>query len=165
MSEGKPQPELPRQRTAVIGRTEQEDLRTGRPRRLRLDLTERVIVGHVIVEKCREVLHLIGKIIGRRITPLPHRHRRRLIAARRATDAEVDTPRKQRLKHAELLGDFQRAVIRQQHAAGANADFRSGGRKSRNQDFRAGIGQRHDRMMFGTPVTVKTHLLGGLRET
>jgi hypothetical protein len=39
------------------------------------------------------------------------------IAARRTANAEVDAVWKQRFEHHELLGDLERAVVRQHHAA------------------------------------------------
>ena len=63
MRKRKTQTELRRQCAAVIGRTEQINLRAGRTRRLRLYLTEWMIIGHVVVEEGCEVLHLIRKII------------------------------------------------------------------------------------------------------
>ena len=43
----------------------------------------------------------------------------------RAADPEVDAPGVQRLEHPELLGDHERHVVGQHHAAGADPDRRS----------------------------------------
>jgi hypothetical protein len=44
------------------------------------------------------------------------------VGARCAAEAEVDAPRVQRGQGAELLGDDQRSVVGQHHAARADAD-------------------------------------------
>ena len=107
---------------------------------------------------------MLGKILGGRIAALAHRHRGGLIAAGRAAEPKIDTLRKQRLQHAELLGDFQRAVIRQQDAAGADAYRRCRGGDARHQYFGTRIRQRLQRVMLREPVAAITEFLRRLRE-
>ena len=44
------------------------------------------------------------------------------VGARGAAETEIDAAGKQRLQHLEALGDDQRRVVRQHHAARADAD-------------------------------------------
>ena len=47
----------------------------------------------------------------------PERRRRHRVGTGRTTDAEVDPSRMERLQHRELLGDRERRVVREHHAA------------------------------------------------
>ncbi len=53
-----------------------------------------------------------------------------------AADAEVDAARKERAQHAEIFGDFERAVVRQHHAAAADLDSLGSGRLSARSELR-----------------------------
>ncbi len=56
-----------------------------------------------------------GKTVAQRVG-------RRTIGARRTAETEIDPAGKQRLQHLEALGHHQRRMVRQHHAAGADAD-------------------------------------------
>ena len=56
----------------------------------------------------------------------PQGERGELVGARRTPDPEVDPSGVQRLEHPELLGDRERRMVRQHHAAGADAYRRRG---------------------------------------
>src|SRR6185436_6769058 len=88
-----------------------------------------------------------------------HRVRRALAAAGRAADAEVDAAGIERFQHAEGLGDAKRAVVGEEHAARAYAQALRLSAQAREKDFRAGVGERGDRMVLGEPVAVVAELL------
>ena len=54
-----------------------------------------------------QVLHLLRKVIGRVGSIRVQGLRRAPVAARGAADAEVETPRRQGIKHAKLLGHLE----------------------------------------------------------
>ena len=58
------------------------------------------------------------------------------------------------IQHLEDLGDLHRAVMRQQHPAGADTDAASLGRHPGYHDLRGGARERRRGMVFGEPVTV-----------
>ena len=65
---------------------------------------------------------------------------------------------------AERLGHLGRAVIGQQHSAGAGTEARGRAGQACEQYFRAGIGERGHCMVFGEPVTVIAEGIGRLRQ-
>lgn len=88
------------------------------------------------------------------------RHHRALIAARRAAQAQLNTARIERVERAELLGNHQRGVVRQHHAAGAQAQRGGIGGEIANQYRRRGAGDAGHIVMFRQPVAVVAALLG-----
>ena len=87
-----------------------------------------------------------------------------LIGSRGAPEREIDSPRKERLERAELLGDDERRVVRQHDAAGADANRRRVAGNRADDDSRRGARHRRDIVMLGEPVAVVTPPLGMLRE-
>ena len=86
------------------------------------------------------------------IEPAAQRVRRGAVGAGRAAEAEVDAAGKQRLQHLEALGDHQRRMVGQHHAAGADADvFRHRGDLPDHQIGR-GARDRCQVVMLGEPV-------------
>ena len=73
------------------------------------------------------------------------------VAARSATDAEVDPAGMRRLEQRELLGDDQRSVVRQHHSAGADPDPAGGGRDHGDQHRRIGRGDGRHVVVLGHP--------------
>jgi hypothetical protein len=86
------------------------------------------------------------------------------IAAWRAADAEVDAVRKQRFEHHELLGHLERAVVRQHHAAGAEANPLGDAAKARQHHLGAGVRHAAQPVMLGAPVARVAEIVGELRE-
>jgi hypothetical protein len=86
------------------------------------------------------------------------------IPARRATDAEVDAARVQRLQHAEGLGGTEGAVVGQEHAAAADADASRLGAESCEEHFGTRVGERGDRVVLGQPIAVIAELVGAAGE-
>jgi hypothetical protein len=86
------------------------------------------------------------------------------VAARRAADAQVDAPGIERLEHAEALGGAERAVVGQQHAAGAHPQAFRLGAEPRQQDLGARVGERRNRVMLGQPIAVVAQLFDAAGE-
>jgi hypothetical protein len=162
--EREPQPEEGGEAAAVVGRAEQPDLRRGVARGHRLHPRERMVGRERGVEESDQVAHLLREILRERVVPARDRLRGDLVAPGRAPDAEVDAAREERLEHAEHLGDLERAVVGQEHAAGADANALRRGRDAREQDFGTGIGEGGDRVMLGEPVARVAEPVGRLRE-
>src|SRR5262249_52501151 len=80
--------------------------------------------------------------------------RRHLVAPRRAADAEIDAPGKERFEHAKALGDLERAVVLEHDAARAHPDPRGASRHLPDQDLRARARQPRCRVVLGKPVAV-----------
>ena len=73
------------------------------------------------------------------------------VAAGGAADAEIDAARRQRLEDAELLGDLERAVVRQHHAGAADADRRRARGDRRHQDLGRAADDRRQAMVLAQP--------------
>src|SRR5215831_6573289 len=82
------------------------------------------------------------------------RARRQLVGPRSATDAEVDASRRQGFEHPKLLGDFERAVVGEHHAARTDPEILRLLGYSADQDLRARTGERVRVVMLGQPVAV-----------
>ena len=61
-------------------------------------------------------------VVGAHVLAMAERQRGQRVGAGGAADAEVDAAGMQRFEHLEALGDHQRRVVRQHHAAGADAE-------------------------------------------
>jgi hypothetical protein len=57
------------------------------------------------VQKAHQIGDLLREVLGAPV--VIERTRRQLVASGRAADAEIDPPWKERLEHAEALGDLQ----------------------------------------------------------
>ena len=141
------------------------------------DRRQRRIVGH------RH--HLVVGMAGRKIAGLPQRQfmqplekivalaavepaaqriRGGAVGAGRAAEPEIDPAGKQRLQHLEALGDHQRRMVRQHHAAGADADML--GHRGDLPDHDIGRGARHRReiVMLGEPIADIAEAIGMARQ-
>jgi hypothetical protein len=109
-------------------------------------------------ERAREVL------VGERVGGSAQGAGGHPVGPRGAADAEVDAPRMKGLEHPELLGDDERRVVRQHHAAGADPDPLSGGGERRRQHRgRRARDPRHV-VVLGDPVAVIAESLGDAGE-
>ncbi len=75
------------------------------------------------------------------------------IAAGRAAKPEIDASRTQGGQHAERLGDFQRAVVRQHDTAAPDANARGGEADRPNKCLRTYAGEHARAVMLGHPIT------------
>jgi hypothetical protein len=108
-----------------------------------------------------QLLELLLEELGRRAA---QRQRGAHVGTRRATEAEVDPVGMQRLEHAEALGDRQRRVVGQHHAARADADAL--GVRGDVRDQRLGRRRRDGRdvVVLGHPEAPEAQRLGPARE-
>jgi hypothetical protein len=106
------------------------------------------------VEERPELGELFGKGVGAEIRRAAQRVRRGLVRARRAADAQVDPARMQRLQHPELLGDDQRRMVGQHHAAGAHAQRRRRLREMTDEYGRRRTGDAGHSVVLGDPQAV-----------
>ena len=87
-----------------------------------------------------------------------------LIAARRAAKAEIDASRVERIERTELLGNHQRRMVRQHHAAGAQMQSCGIRGKVANQYGSRRAGDTDHIMVLGQPVAVIAALFRQLRQ-
>src|SRR6266478_2600335 len=85
-------------------------------------------------------------------------------ASRRAAKAEIDPVRIQRMQHPEYFGHFQRAVVREQYAAGANANPGSFSGHSCNENLRGRTGKCFDGVVLGNPIPLVAEAIGCARQ-
>ena len=122
--------------------------------------------GKALVVIRDQLGQLLGVVIGRhRLSGSAHRERGDAVGAGRATQAQVDAARMQRLEQAERLDDLQRRVIRQHHPAGANAQPLGPAGDVLDHDLGRGTGQAGRVVMLGEPVAVVAQPVGKLGET
>ena len=74
------------------------------------------------MEVGQQLGELLGEVVGaERVGAAAQRASGAGVGAGRAADAEVDAAGVQRVERAELLGDHERLVVGQHHAAGSDA--------------------------------------------
>jgi hypothetical protein len=83
-----------------------------------------------------------------------------LIAARRATQSEVDPAREKRLQGPELLGDDQWRVIRKHDPAGAHPDRRCPSGDVSDDHGSRGAGDAGNVVMLRQPEPVESPFFG-----
>ena len=103
-----------------------------------------------------------GKCSHALVRVAAERRRRHRVGAGRAADAEIDPPGVERLEHRKLLGDRERGVIGQHHAAGSDADALGGAGEMGDQDGWRGAGDGRHVVVLGDPEADVAELLGGL---
>ncbi|MNY30408.1 hypothetical protein D3C86_1645160 [compost metagenome] len=118
-----------------------------------------------LIEIGLQFFYILREGVGAVVAQLAaQRARGGLVGAGRAAQPEVDAARIQRGQRAELLGNHQRRVVRQHHAARADAD---GGRAIRHvadQHGRGGAGNAGHVVMFGQPEAAIAKAFGVLRQ-
>ncbi len=115
-------------------------------------------IGEQVLDLARELLDT------ERARPMRQSAGGDVVASGRAADPEIDPPRIEGFEHTELLGDFERAVMREHDAAGADAHGRGRGREPPGQNLGGGAGKSFRGMMFGDPITVIAPALASARE-
>jgi hypothetical protein len=77
-----------------------------------------VLAGDRVLEIADQIGDLVGEMLdAERARAMRQGGRGQLVAAWRTADAEIDAAGIERLQHAELLGDLERAVMAQHHPA------------------------------------------------
>ena len=106
-----------------------------------------------------EKIVVIGDVL-----PAAQRERRDLVGAGRAPDAEIDAAGKQRLQHLEALGHHQRRVVRQHHAAGADAHVLGHRGDLADHDVGRGACDIREVVVLGEPVARVAEPVGEARK-
>jgi len=119
------------------------------------------IVG---VKPVDQLLHIAREIINIAAHMAAQRHHRALIAARRAAKPEIDTPRIERIQRTELLGNYQRSVVRQHHAARAETQGLRIRCQVTDQYRRRRAGDPGHVVVLRQPEAIVTALLRQLRQ-
>ena len=140
------QAEVRRELGAVVGAAEDPDLGRVRAERVRGDAGVRAVRRPRL-----QVAHLDRKVLGGVAGVRVQRPRGAHVAAGRAAEAEVDAPRRERLEDAELLGDLERAVVRQHDAGAADPDRRRARRDRRHQDLGCGADDGRQAVVLAQP--------------
>ena len=126
---------------------------------------ERVVVGEVVLEVREQLGELLREVVGRHLAAVAlQRDHRLAVGAGRAADAEVDALAVQAAEDAERLGDLERAVVRQHHAAAADADVLGRGRHLGDQDLGRRAREHRDAVVLGDPVARVAEPVGEPRE-
>ena len=107
--------------------------------------------------------HVVRERVGRMMVAAQRTHRG-LVGARRPAEPQVDASGVQRLERAELLGDDQRRVVRQHHAAGAHAHRLRAAGDVADDDRGGRAGDPGHVVMFGHPVAPVAQALAMLRQ-
>jgi len=114
-----------------------------------------------IFEIREELVDLLPEVIRQQLAAVALERGDRLqVGARRAADPEVDPLAVQPPEHAERLRDFERAVVRQHHAAAPHPDASRRGRDCGDQDLGRGAREHGRAVMLGHPVAPVPKLLG-----
>ena len=101
-----------------------------------------------------ELGELVGKALELARAAGAQEERRRVIAARRPADAEIDAAGVERLEHAEGLGHLERAVIGEHDAARADADRAGLGTEPRQQHLGCRARESRKIVVLREPVAV-----------
>ncbi len=135
---------------------EQPDIGRTRGRRRDRDVAKGVV--RVLGRKAHRVEvglklgELLRKVVGLR-TPARAAQGKglQLTAAGRAPDTEIDAVGEHGMQRTEDLGDLERGVVWQHHAAGADANVRGHGSGTGDQDLRGRAGQHIHCVVLGVP--------------
>ena len=120
-----------------------------------------MVLGQIILEVGQQLGQLLGEVIGGGLATVAlEREHGQLIGAGRAAEREVDAPGVQAGQHRERLGDLERAVMGQHHAAAAHPQALGGGGDGPDQHLGAGAGQHRAAVVLGHPVAVIAERVG-----
>ena len=148
--------------TALCGDDpEQPDL--GRARRAREpgEPGEGMVRREAVLEVGEQLGELLAEVVGEELPPVALEREDRLrVGAGRAADAEVDAVAVQPAEDAERLGDLERAVVRQHHAAAPDPDAGRRRRDRADQDLGRAAGEHRCAVVLGDPVALVPEPLG-----
>ena len=130
-----------------------------------MHFAERMALRIAVLLEQQQLLEAFKKIVALpRILPGAQCVGRDLVGARRPAKPEIDAAGKQRFKDLESLGDHQRRMVGQHHAAGADAHVRGHGRDLTDHDLGRGAGDIGKIMMLGDPIALVAEPVGELRQ-
>ena len=89
---------------------------------------------------------------------------RQLIRSGGAANSQVDAARRDGLQDAELLGNFQRRIVRQHDAGAADTDARRGGGDRRHEYLGRGADDTTGVVVLRYPVAMVTQRVAMARE-
>src|SRR5215204_4869003 len=150
--EGEADADLRREPAAIVARPEQPDRRQRRVGGHRRDRPEGVALGEASIPEDQLLQALEEIVAAARLLQTSEREGGELVGAGRAPEAEVDPAREQRLERLEALGDDERRVVRQHHAAGADADALRRRRDLADHDLGRRVRDRWQVVVLGEPV-------------
>ena len=124
-----------------------------------------MLVGEVVLEVGEQLGELLGEVVWRHLAAVAlERVHRLAIGARGAPDSEIDAVAVQPAEDAERLGDLERAVVRQHHAAAADAHALGDRGDLGDQDLGRGAGEHRHPVVLGDPVARVPERVGQPRE-
>ncbi len=110
-------------RALLRGAQQPRHRQLGQTRQRPGQVPEWVVGRQVVLEVGEQLGQLLREVVGRGLAAVAlQRERRHRVGARRPAEPEVDPAGVQGRQDRERLGDLERAVVRQHHAAGADAD-------------------------------------------
>ena len=122
---------------------------------------ERMVGRERVLEVAEQLGELLGEVVGRGLAAIAlERVRRHRVGARRAAQPEVDPAGMETGEEAEPLGDLQRAVVREHHAAAADADPLGGRRDRPDQHLGRRAREHRAAVVLGDPVAVVSQAVG-----
>ena len=112
-----------------------------------------------------QFLQALEKIVAfAAVEPAAQRMRGGAVGAGRAAQSEIDAAGKQRLQHLEAFGHHQRRMVRQHHAAGADADVLRHRGDLPDHEIGRGARDRCEIVMLGQPVADIAQRIGMARQ-
>ena len=165
MRERKTHPDLGGEFRTVVAGAEQPDRRQRRIVRHRHHIVVGMASRKIAGLPQRQFMQPLEKIVAlAAVEPAAQRVRGGAIGAGRAAEAEIDAAGKQRLQHLEALGDHQRRMVGQHHAAGADPDAACHRGDLPDHDVGRGARHRGEVVMFGQPVADIAQRIGMARQ-
>lgn len=125
---------------------------------------EGILAARVVQKRAQQRDLLREGFDGPGLRPRFQRRDGAAIRARRAAKAQIDTAGIERLQHAELLGDLERRIMREHHAARSDADVRRFVRDARDHDLGRGTGEGGGVVMLREPEAMIPERVAMFRE-
>ena len=120
-----------------------------------MHVAERMAFGKAAAFQQDQFLKAFEKFVAfARVLPAAQGVRGDRIGAGRAAKPKIDAAGKQRLQHLEALGDHQRRMVHQHHAARTDTNVLRRRRDLPDHDLRRGTGDAREVMMLGEPIAL-----------
>ena len=161
VGEGEGQSQRAGRLSAVVAGAEQPDLGSHPLAGRRGDVAVGVVLWiEGLVEEPEQLAERLGEVLDReRVGAPPERGCGDLVGARCAPDPEIDAARMEPYERPELLGDDERRVVRQHHAARPDPDRGGRGGQLGGQHRRRRAGDPGHVVVLGDPVAVISEAL------